>query len=199
MSMLKAGSLLLALAISAGPGYSRSAPPSTFLEGLTTSVADGDTLTVLDAAKVSHRVRLLGIDAPERGQPYGKVARQVLLERVIGKRLRVLVQSKDPYGRSVGKVLLGGTDINLELVRAGLAWHYKHFADDQLPGDARLYAQAEREARLARTGLWAEPMPLPPWEWRRKHGRRGTSPGIKSLAGNGREKMGGTQRKTSLS
>ena len=149
--------------------FQESSASKAILEGLVTTVADGDTLTVLDEAKISHRIRLLGIDAPERGQPFGKVARQVLLERVIRKRVQVLVQSRDRYGRTVGKLLLNGLDINLEMVRAGLAWHYKHYAGDQLPSDARLYGQAEDQARKARTGLWADADPLQPWEWRRNH------------------------------
>jgi endonuclease YncB( thermonuclease family) len=156
--------LLLLLAL---PGA--AAPQS--LEGLVTGVADGDTLIVLDGAKASLRIRLLGIDAPEGGQPYGKVAKQVLLGRVIRQRVTVLTHSRDRYGRLVGKVLLEGVDVNLELVREGLAWHYKHYAGDQFPGDARLYAQAEDEARQARKGLWNDREPEAPWLWRRTHRR----------------------------
>jgi micrococcal nuclease len=159
--------MLLAVAFLACPG---AAAPLN-LEGLVTQVADGDTLTVLDETKASYRIRLLGIDAPEGGQPYGKVARQVLRDRVIGQRVAVLARSRDRYGRLVGKVLLAGADVNLELVREGLAWHYKHYAGDQFPGDARLYAQAEGAARQARHGLWADPRAEPPWLWRRSHQR----------------------------
>ena len=142
------------------------------LEGLVIAIADGDTLDVLDDAKTSHRIRLLGIDSPERAQPFGKVARQALRERVIGKRVKVFVRSKDRYGRALGKVLLEGTDLNLEMVREGLAWHYKQYAEDQFPGDRGLYAQAESKARSSRVGLWAYPDPIQPWVWRRSHPRR---------------------------
>ena len=142
---------------------------TTSIEGLVIRVADGDTLTVLDDAQQTHRVRLLGIDAPETAQPYGKVAKQVLLDRVLRKRVKILAQSQDQYGRTVGKVLLNGADISLEMVREGLAWHYKHYAGDQFPGDAARYAQAEHEARNARAGLWAFADPVEPWLWRRSH------------------------------
>jgi endonuclease YncB( thermonuclease family) len=141
------------------------------IQGLVTAVADGDTLVVLADGKVSHRIRLLGIDAPEGGQSYGKIARKALLDRVLRKRVQVRVQSRDPYGRTVGKVLLDGADINLEQVREGQAWHYKHYAGDQFPGDAAAYAQAERDARSAHRGLWNQPNPEAPWEWRHRHPR----------------------------
>jgi endonuclease YncB( thermonuclease family) len=164
--------LLLSLAcLTTGIGREPAQASPATLEGLVTRVADGDTLDVLDDGKASHRIRLLGIDAPEGGQPYGKVAKQALLDHVIRRRVTVLVQSKDRYHRSVGKVLLAGADINLEMVREGLVWHYKHYAGDQVPGDARRYAQAEQEARQARVGLWADPHPTPPWVWRRSHPR----------------------------
>ncbi len=158
-------SLLLATA------WLSAAPPLATFEGLVVRVADGDTLDVLDDARRTQRVRLLGIDAPEGGQPYGKVARQVFRDRVIQRRVKVLVQTRDRYGRLVGKVLLGGTDLNLELVKEGLAWHYIHYAKDQFPGDAEVYAQAERQARAAQRGLWNQRDPVAPWEWRQEHRR----------------------------
>lgn len=162
LHLLLAG--LLALPLSA-------APPAEILEGLVVRVADGDTLDVLDAGRRTQRVRLLGIDAPEGGQAYGKVARQVLKDRVIQRRVTVRVQDRDRYGRLVGKVLLEGTDLNLELVREGMAWHYVHYAKDQFPGDAAAYAAAQKEAKAARRGLWNQPDPQAPWEWRRAHPR----------------------------
>jgi endonuclease YncB( thermonuclease family) len=166
------GFLALALAIGALGRQPAGQAPASLLEGLVIAVADGDTLNVLDDAKVSHRIRLLGIDAPEGSQPYGKVAKQVLLGRLIRRHVQVQVQTTDQYGRAVGKVLLAGADINLEMVREGLAWHYKHYADDQFPGDARLYAQTESQARSVRTGLWADADPIQPWLWRRSHPRK---------------------------
>lgn len=162
LNLLLAG--LLALPVPA-------APVAETLEGLVVRVADGDTLDVLDAGHHTLRVRLLGIDAPEGGQAYGKVARQVLKDRVIQRHVTVRVQDRDRYGRLVGKVLLEGADLNLELVKEGMAWHYAHYAKDQFPGDAATYATAQREARAAHRGLWSQPDPEAPWEWRRAHPR----------------------------
>lgn len=170
--------VLLAAALGIHPVLGRSskpkpsvATPTTTVLGTVTSVPDGDTLVILDTQKTAHRIRLLGIDAPEGGQPYGKVAKQVLLQRVIGKQVEARIQSRDRYGRSVAKLLLDGADINLELVQEGMAWHYRHYASDQFPGDAPRYAAAERDARTAQRGLWNLPNPEPPWEWRREHRR----------------------------
>jgi len=145
-----------------------TAPQSMdFLEGRVVGIADGDTITVLDASNTAWKIRLLGIDAPEKAQDFGKVAKQVLSDRIYGKQVRVLTKSKDRYGRTLGKVLLEGVDINLEMVKEGLVWHYKHYASDQFPEDAQRYADAEQQARRARLGLWGYDDPVEPWEWRR--------------------------------
>jgi endonuclease YncB( thermonuclease family) len=149
----------------------RTDTPSTALEGLVESVADGDTLTLLDANQSAHRIRLLGIDAPESRQRFGHDAKQALAALVSSRRVSVLVQSTDRYGRTVGKVLCDGADINLEMVREGCAWHYKHYAADQFPGDADRYAEAEQEARKQHRGLWRDEAPLEPWVWREQHPR----------------------------
>jgi micrococcal nuclease len=161
-------SILLLAGLSA---FRLQAATPEVLEGTVVRVMDGDTIEVLDDRKDPLRVRLLGIDAPESRQPFGKVARQVLRDRVILQRVKVLVQDRDRYGRLLGKVTLEGIDINLELVREGLAWHYVHFANNQFPGDARLYAQAEREARTERRGIWKQSDAQAPWEWRKSHPR----------------------------
>jgi endonuclease YncB( thermonuclease family) len=139
------------------------------LEGVVVGISDGDTVTILDASKAPRKIRLLGIDAPESSQPFGKAAKQALSNRILMKSVTVLAKSMDRYNRVLGKIQCGGTDINLDMVRAGLAWHYKHYADDQFPGDAGLYAQAEREARTQHRGLWKSPDPMEPWQWRQSH------------------------------
>ena len=90
---------------------------------------------------------------------------------VFSKRVIVEYDKQDRYGRTLGKVLVGGRDACLEQVRAGLAWHYKYYENEQSPEDRRAYAQAEVEARAARRGLWADANPVPPWDFR--NGRRG--------------------------
>ena len=127
-------------------------------------VVDGDTIHILDTDKNRSKVRLHGIDTPERGQPYWRAAREALADMVAGKKVRVTVVDEDRYGRLVGQVhLTDGTNVNVELVRQGMAWWYERYAR----GDRQL-ANAQREAREAGRGLWQEPDPMPPWEWRRR-------------------------------
>jgi endonuclease YncB( thermonuclease family) len=129
-------------------------------------IADGDTLTVLDPQKTTHRVRLSGIDAPEMGQPYGKASKQNLSGLVFNKVVTVQYTKTDRWGRVVGKVLLDGLDVNLKQVLDGLAWHFKRYEEEQSPEDRRLYDVAEQQARREKRGLWKEPNAVPPWEWR---------------------------------
>ena len=131
------------------------------------AISDGDTLTVLDADHTQHKIRLAGIDAPEKRQAWGERARQFLGERVHRRLVQIEVGKKDRYGREVGKVLLDGEDINLELLRSGLAWHYRAYEREQAPLDRASYADAERAARARRLGLWSDAHPVAPWDFRR--------------------------------
>jgi endonuclease YncB( thermonuclease family) len=148
-----------------------------FVEGEVVSIADGDTLTVLDRDRRQHRVRLLGIDAPERGQDFGERARQSLADLVFHKQVHVIVPKPDRYGRLLGKVTLGGKDINLEQLRAGMAWFYRQYESDVFREDRAQYDRAERDAKAAKRGLWADPRPTPPWEFRRTERAGGEDPG----------------------
>ena len=147
--------------------YAQNTHAGTYT-GKVVSIADGDTVTVLDAAQTQHKVRLAGIDAPERKQPFGQVARQYLASAVFGKTVTIEWSKVDRYRREIGKVLLDGKDINLMLVDAGLAWHYKFYEREQSPEDRHSYSTAEQRARAARRGLWRENTPSPPWEFRRR-------------------------------
>lgn len=137
------------------------------LTGKVVGVADGDTITVLEAGQKQHRVRLAGIDAPESGQAYGKASQKSLASMVAGKAVRVEWHKRDRYGRLVGVVIADSHDVGLLQIERGMAWHYKEFAAEQRPEDAQRYAAAEVEARLSKRGLWADDAPMPPWEWRR--------------------------------
>jgi endonuclease YncB( thermonuclease family) len=130
-------------------------------------VADGDTITVLGAGNRQTRVRLQGIDAPESRQAFGEVSKRNLSDLVFNRQVVVEYEKTDQYGRTLGKVVAFGRDVNLEQVKAGLAWHYKHYQGEQSPADRRLYADAEMEARAAKRGLWADTNPIPPWDFRR--------------------------------
>ena len=132
------------------------------LTGKVVKITDGDTLYVLDANYKEHKIRLAGIDAPERKQAYGLASRKHLASIVAGKQVTIEYQKRDRYGRIVGKILLDGIDACLEQVKAGFAWHYKKYQIDQSPEDRQLYADAENKARYERLGLWRENNPIPP-------------------------------------
>ncbi|MEN9666453.1 MAG: hypothetical protein RLZZ326_2816 [Planctomycetota bacterium] len=155
--------LLLLLCLAAAPTL--AAPPAT-LTGKVVSVHDGDTLTVLDATKTQHKVRLHGIDAPESKQAFGNVARKALADLVSGNEVDVEVVAKDRYRREVGKVHVGGRYVNAEMVRQGLAWRYFQFDKENDFGGL------EDDARKQRRGLWADPHSVPPWEWRKTEKER---------------------------
>ena len=141
-----------------------SALPQQELKGRIIEVYDGDTATLLTQDNVKYRVRFFGIDAPEAAQKSGTDSRDALREKILGKEVVVQVAAADRYGRAVGKVLLGGRYINREMVEEGLAWYYHDYA----AGEYDL-AEAENSARGRRLGLWKDPSPQPPWEWRREH------------------------------
>ncbi len=136
------------------------------LEGRVVSVADGDTITLLDGNRQQHKIRLAGIDAPEMGQAFGKASKANLSRLIYRNQVEVEWHKTDKYKRLVGKVVIDGTDVCLEQIKAGLAWHYKKYEREQPPRDRMSYAQAETQARKARLGLWADKQPVAPWEWR---------------------------------
>lgn len=130
------------------------------LTGRVVGVADGDTLTVLDARGDSTKIRLHQIDAPEKKQDYGQRSKQSLSDLTYGKLVRVEVFGADKYARTIGKVWVNGQDANLEQVKRGMAWVYTQYAKDPA------YYAAERVARNGRVGLWNQPNPMPPWQYR---------------------------------
>ncbi|HVF65547.1 MAG TPA: thermonuclease family protein [Casimicrobiaceae bacterium] len=128
--------------------------------GRVVHVHDGDTISVL-VGRQELRVRLAGIDSPERYQPYGTLARRALAEMISGRNVRVTTFGRDRFGRVLGRVHLDNVDVNAEQVRRGWAWVFRR------NGDARLLA-LEAEAKAARRGLWQDTRALPPWEWRER-------------------------------
>ena len=129
--------------------------------GKVVKIADGDTVTVLrDNEQI--KIRMAGIDAPEKAQPFGNVARQSMSEMLFGKEVRVVEQGRDRYGRTVGRVYQGDVDVSAEQIKQGMAWVYRKYSKE-----AALY-QLENEAKQHRLGLWADAEPTPPWAWRKK-------------------------------
>jgi len=136
------------------------------LSGKVIHVADGDTITILDSSHQQLKIRLSGIDAPEKAQDYGQRSKEHLNGLVQGQQVIVETSKKDKYGRHVGQVLLKGQDVNLEQLRAGLAWYYREYERELTPELRQSYAKAESEAKDARMGLWSDAQPVPPWQWR---------------------------------
>jgi len=145
-------------------------------------VTDGDTVHVLDQSTVRHKIRLGGIDAPEKKQAFGKKSKQNMANLVAGKQVEVEYYKRDRYGRIIGKLIKDGQDINLLQIKHGYAWHYKYYQKDQTKLDRDLYSSAEIGARAKRLGLWVEPA-IPPWEFRRKGNQATTTTGC-NIKGN---------------
>jgi endonuclease YncB( thermonuclease family) len=142
------------------------------LQGRVVRIADGDTVTVLDSSKIQWKIRLMGIDAPEKKQAFGNKSKQHLSDLVYNKHVTVEYSKQDQYGRTVGKIVVDGIDANLEQVKAGLAWHYKKYQKEQSPEDQVLYSQAEDQARVAKLGLWLDMDPIAPWDFRKQQKRK---------------------------
>jgi endonuclease YncB( thermonuclease family) len=141
------------------------------LAGRVVRIIDGDTLVLLveeGAEKRQEKIRLAGIDCPERGQDFGERARQALAGYAFDREVVIDWGKRDRWDRVIGKVLVDGTDANLALVRDGLCWWYRKYAHEQSAVDQALYESAEDRARAERRGLWVDPNPVPPWEWRRR-------------------------------
>jgi micrococcal nuclease len=154
------GLLCAALATAQAASYPFS------LSGEVVGVTDGDTIKLLRETRL-YRIRLNGVDAPEMGQAYGRKSKDYLASLVAGKSVEVIVRDTDRYGRLVGDVLVGGKSANAALVAVGLAWHYTAYSKDESLGGL------EKEARAKKLGLWADPHPIPPWDYRHRKRARG--------------------------
>lgn len=151
------------------------------LTGWVSHIADGDTITVLDYSNQQYKVRLMGIDAPEKYQAYGNRSHQNLGALLNGRDVVVEWNKKDRYGRIIGKVMVTpfdspcrnqpdcpkSLDAGLEQIKSGQAWWYRSYAKEQAQEDRSKYEQTEFEAKIHRNGLWAGTNPVPPWDFRR--------------------------------
>jgi endonuclease YncB( thermonuclease family) len=138
------------------------------IEGLVVGVADGDTITVLDQQKNTYKIRLQGIDAPEKKQAFGEKSKQSLHDLVHSKQVRIEYDKEDKYGRIVGKVTLDDVDVCLQQLVLGMAWHYKKYQNEQSVSDRALYSETELTSQSLKLGLWSDDKPIPPWEFRKK-------------------------------
>jgi endonuclease YncB( thermonuclease family) len=137
------------------------------IEGRVVRVVDGDTI-VVDHGGERHRVRFSGIDTPERDQPWGDAATREMRWLVAGQDVRVDWYKQDRWNRLIGNLYVDGEDVGLLMVERGMAWHFKRYADEQSARDREAYSGAENAARASKRGLWSDPQPVPPWEWRRR-------------------------------
>ena len=165
-------SLALSLLLLAGPILADT------IAGRVSDIGDGATVTVVDSAMIRHVIRLAAIDAPDFRQPYGKESKQHLSDLVLDKEVKVEWTRQDRYGRIVGKLILQTPpcatcpktlDAGLAQLEAGLAWWDRETRRQQTLSDQGYYEYAEFDAKSRRIGLWQDPAPIPPWEWRKKN------------------------------
>lgn len=133
---------------------------SETLEGLVVSVHDGDTVTLLVSGNNQVKIRLAQIDAPESAQAFGQKSRQALAGMVFNKNVKIEKETVDKYGRTVGTIFVGAIDVNREQIKQGMAWAYRQYLHDQS------LLQEEEKAKESKIGLWSDPNPIPPWEYR---------------------------------
>jgi len=136
------------------------------LVGTVIGITDGDTITVLDADKTEHKIRLMGIDAPEKSQDFGFESKQALSNYIYQREVTVDYKKLDKYKRIVGKVILDKQDICLAMISDGMAWHYKDYEKEQSKKDRDLYREAETSAKEMKKGLWLQAAVLKPAEFR---------------------------------
>lgn len=134
----------------------------TTLSGKVVKISDGDTFTLLADGNRQEKIRLHGIDCPEKKQDFGQVARQKLSDLVFGKQVSVKRTDTDRYGRTIAIVYTSdGVCVNEELLRLGLAWHYTQYDNNAA------WTALQEEAKRQKLGLWSHPTPVSPWEWRK--------------------------------
>lgn len=137
------------------------------MSGRVVGVTDGDTLVLLDAERVQHKIRLSGIDAPEKAQPFGDRSKANLSALAFDQDVTANCPKKDRYGRDICVVVVRGKDLGLAQVADGMAWWYQKYAKEQTSRARLDYEAAEFSAKAKRLGLWADKDPVPPWDWRR--------------------------------
>ena len=133
------------------------------LRGRAVKVQDGDTFDFLYGDHEKQRVRVAQMDAPEKAMPFGQKSKERFSELVIGKEIALVVNTVDRYGRIVGSVVIDGEDQSARMISEGMAWYYRQY------GWTDSLARLEEEARSEKRGLWADPNPQPPWEWRKEN------------------------------
>ena len=135
------------------------------ISGKVVHVADGDTLTILNVENKQTRIRLYGIDAPEKAQDFGNVSREHLAGLVAGKTIEVTVVDVDQYGRSIGRINIDGKEVAEEMLKEGMVWVYTAYC--KIP-ECKHWKELETQAKTAKIGLWSNPTAKEPWLWRKE-------------------------------
>lgn len=138
------------------------------LVGHVVGVTDGDTITILDATQTQYKIRLAGIDAPEKKQAFGQASKKSLSDLVFDKVVSIIYDKQDQYGRTVGKVMVNGKDANLEQVKRGMAWFYKKYQNEMVLDDRLDYLHAQEAAESSNVGLWVDDDAIAPWDFRKR-------------------------------
>lgn len=160
-SWVKYGFLAVFIFIFSASAFGASSKPWQSLNVKVVGVHDGDTITVLTPSKETIKVRLLGIDAPEKRQAFGEKATQALASLVFGKDVTVSFKERDRYGRILGLIKLSdGSSVDNQMLSLGYAWHYRHYSKDAAQDEL------EQKAREQKLGLWADAHPIAPWNFR---------------------------------
>lgn len=163
--------VLLQILVLTSPVYA-----GRIIEGMVKAVYDGDTVLLTTREESRLKVRMYGIDAPETrkpdkpGQPYGDISKRTLMYKIMGRRVTVEIMDIDQYKRAVAVIRYQGKDVNREMVAEGMAWAYRQYLHGAYESD---YIGSEKQARSRRAGLWREPNPRPPWEFRSGHKGKG--------------------------
>jgi endonuclease YncB( thermonuclease family) len=135
------------------------------LTGTVVAITDGDTLVLL-VDRQQNKVRIAGIDAPEKVQAFGSRSQSNLGQMAFQKQATADCPKRDRYGRLICKVFVDGQDVGLRQITDGMAWWFQKYGKEQSPEDRAAYEQAETMAKIRRVGLWTDTNPTPPWDWR---------------------------------
>jgi endonuclease YncB( thermonuclease family) len=157
--------LVMVLLMAYKPSVARDATHK--VRGQIVKVTDGDTVTLLNESNIIITIRLAGIDAPELRMQYGQAAQVYLRDLVLNKVVIARTHKQDRFGRTVATLWVNSEDVNLAMIHAGMAWHYKKYQADQPKHLTAIYDKSEQAARTEMRGLWRQQNPTPPWFWRK--------------------------------
>lgn len=139
------------------------------IEVLVIEIYDGDTILIQEENRNTHKVRLLGIDAPELLQNYGTESKLGLSKEIYGEKVIILFNGRDKFKRILGKIIFKNKDINLLQIENGYSWHYENIFNQQSSEDNMVYEKAQAQAKGKKIGLWGQQNIIPPWEFRQRY------------------------------